>query len=332
MAYHGDARPYCCQDCVAKFKTSSELSKHKRIHSNTRSYVCKECHAKFNVSSTLYHHKLKHIKERPHVCDNEGCDATFKSKYALNTHKKYHNNDKPHKCTYPGCKATYAFQCLLNMHSVIHTGEKPYVCREEGCGASFAFPSNLRLHHYSYHTTEGQAIKKKQEQRVHNALIAAGIEFEREVVIHFGPIGEATTRFARVDFVIKMADREILLEVDENQHSYGYGSAGCDVVRMACIIEALNTRPDEDEALLPKLFIRYNPHGYKVDGVTTRKLKRDREEALIAFLRDLPAADEDTPPLEVQYMFYDTQDGKPTVTSDPDYNTHFAECCRPAII
>lgn len=177
------------------------------------------------------------------------------------------------------------------------------------------------------HTPEGLARQKKQEQRIATALTASGFDFKREHTIDFMCLGDATGRCARVDFLLLLSGRVIMLEVDEDQHRFGYGPVLCDMARMADIVLSLAAEGNT----LPIQFVRYNPHAFKVDGATVRTLKRDREACLVSYLRALPPVDASTPPLAVQYMFYDTEAGHPVVTRDPDYSPHFADCCLPPI-
>ena len=51
----------------------------------------------------------------------------------------------------------------------------------------------------------------------------------------------ANGRVSCIDFVVNVAAGVplVFLEVDENQHKFGYGEAGCDMRRMAKVMESL---------------------------------------------------------------------------------------------
>ena len=51
----------------------------------------------------------------------------------------------------------------------------------------------------------------------------------------------------------------------------------------------------------------------------------------MALLKNASAFPEGAP-LTIQYMFYDTVDGRPDVLNDAQYNPQMAECCMDPII
>ena len=44
---HSGERPYTCNVCEAKFKTSSCLKRHFKIHSGEKPYECETCGQRF---------------------------------------------------------------------------------------------------------------------------------------------------------------------------------------------------------------------------------------------------------------------------------------------
>lgn len=227
----------------------------------------------------------------------------------------------------PGCFKAFKTSGHLVTHKRLHTSEKPYRCDHPGCSAAFARSHHLGKHAKAFHSPEGQARQKKQEQRVAAALTVADILYKREHAVGFHCL-ESAGRMAFIDFVMDWINGKVVfLEVDEDQHK-GYG-VSCDVKRMACVLEALSLGGNT----LPVVFLRYNPHAFTVDERRVKKLKTVREAALIALLRDpTSAVFTDTRPVVVQYMYYDTREGVAAVTSDPEYNQYFAGCCLPAIV
>lgn len=179
------------------------------------------------------------------------------------------------------------------------------------------------------HTPEGQARQKKQEQRIARALSAAGIDFKREHQIDFNCIGDADTSYARVDFLLLRFGRVVFLEVDEEQHKFGYGKSSCDMKRMTKIIETLRLEGND----MRLVFIRYNPNAFTVDYEAQKVLKKNREQNLISILQD---ADHELftaiTDLTIQYMYYNTVSDYADVTYDPEYNPLMRECCLPAIV
>ena len=73
---------------------------------------------------------------------------------------------------------------------------------------------------------------------------------------------------------------------------------------------------------LNTVWIRYNPHGFKVDGETKRTMKAERHAKLFQLMDELAAEEPgmDTPPVRVVYMFYDTLEGRPVCLDEAGYH------------
>ena len=69
------------------------------------------------------------------------------------------------------------------------------------------------------------------------------------------------------------------------------------------------------------VWVRYNPHGFKVDGETKRTTKKERQEKLLALMDELASepADADIPAVRIFYLFYSTEGGRPCVLDEEDY-------------
>jgi hypothetical protein len=139
-------------------------------------------------------------------------------------------------------------------------------------------------------------------------------------------------KYARVDFQIfpdGPAATNILC-VDENQHK-GYG-IDCDVRRMGDIVTALRIAGTSG----PIRFFRYNPHGFKVDSVTKRTTKKEREARLLKTLRTI--CEKQGRGVEVYYFYYDVVDGELAITKERDtdgkleYDIEFSKCIRRNLI
>lgn len=130
------------------------------------------------------------------------------------------------------------------------------------------------------------------------------------------------------DFVLDLHSGITFLEVDEDQHRFGYDGISCDMKRMAKIMESLAIAGNT----IPIVFIRYNPHAFAVNGNKIRKSKAEREAKLVALLQD---ADSCLYPsgrsCTMQYMYYDTLGDQAEVTCDPAYNQMMRDCCERAI-
>lgn len=324
---HLKLKPFACdfEECEYKCFSSQELEAHKRgIHTGETPFVCDVpgCPYKSSQASHLTAHKRRHDGIKSHIC--AACGDAFVEACDLVVHYRKHSGSKPYSCDV--CGRTFAQSAHLGYHKLLHTGAKPWACDFEGCGMACTTSGNLKAHKDRMHSPEGQARQKKQEQRIARALDIAGIPYKREHHIDFVCVGDVDGSYARIDFVIIMDGRIIFLEVDEGQHKFGYGSAACDMKRMAKIIESLTLGGNT----LPIVFLRYNPNAFTIDGLHAKLKKVQREAALVALLRNTEAFPNAM--LTVQYMYYDTIKQVAAVQGDPAYHQMMADCCLPAIV
>ena len=240
-------------------------------------------------------------------------------------HKRTHTGQKPYKCDWPGCDFASAQLCNMTSHRRTHTGERPYKCDVPGCDYAAAQSGNLHDHVRIHHNATYVARKKEQEERVRKALLDGGWKewfhpellppaghFKREHQIDFEcAAASADRQFCRIDFILGYdGPSYVFLEVDEHQHRFGYRQAdgaaiSCDAKRMGSVHTSLAVEFGKLGRDAPPIYwLRYNPHEWHVDGVTTRLPKADRETRLVAFL-DKYEADA---PLRIGYSFYDYSD------------------------
>lgn len=167
------------------------------------------------------------------------------------------------------------------------------------------------------HTPEYHACQKKEEERIRRVLSKNGYDFKSEHHIDFSCIGDNGT-FCRIDVLLQLRGGVIMLEIDEDQHQFGDYTVSCDMKRMARVSETLALEGNT----LPIYWLRYNPGGYKVDGVRRKRGREARERAL---LEHIDAVDF-SKPFWVHYMFYDVVRDSLRVTLDPEYHDWIAEC------
>lgn len=130
----------------------------------------------------------------------------------------------------------------------------------------------------SYHSDNPKALTKRKELDVHQALTAAGVEFEYQKHLPFRGCGlQSETAHCFLDFAIEKPWGVVILECDELQHtSY---DPSCDVRRDFDICTSLALGSGHKAVVL-----HYNPDAFKVAGVTRRTSKKDREAKLVQTL------------------------------------------------
>jgi hypothetical protein len=192
----------------------------------------------------------------------------------------------------------------------------------------------MLAHIRTVHNEEYQRIKVKEEEIISRALAARVAErpfgdwlarWKPQLFVDFKCINAdgASRERSYVDFSFPHPDVPsdngllIFLEVDEHQHIWEGQS--CETKRMYDTVASLQLANPGQQ--LRVVWVRYNPHGFKVEGKAERTMKTERHKKLFLLLDELaserPGAD--TPNFRVVYMFYDTKDGQPQCLSEESY-------------
>ncbi|MES1915306.1 MAG: hypothetical protein MHM6MM_007276 [Cercozoa sp. M6MM] len=105
--------------CGARFKSSSALYKHRKIHTGLRPFVCtitETCRKSFYSLNDLYTHYRTHTGEKPLRC-RYGCDRMFSSYNGRLRHEKQHKatlfEKKPFLCEANGVKSPPFASCRV---------------------------------------------------------------------------------------------------------------------------------------------------------------------------------------------------------------------------
>ena len=277
-----------------------------------------------------------------HVCNQPGCEYKGKRTGGMKRHKAHaHDIDVVwHVCDQPDCEYKAKEACSIKRHKT-HAHDIDvvwHVCDQPGCEYKAKQAGGLQLHMQSKHTRVYEQRKQEQEERVRKALLDSGWK-EHQLAEAMPPVGyyrrekridfrcaklDTKTRNARIDFVLGVPNGYVFLEVDENQHRYGYdASISCDMKRMSHVMESLAVETGGD---MPYIYwMRYNPHAWRVGGALRNVPKVEREARLMAWLEDF----ECVAPLRTGYAFYDCEaeedGGALAVLENGEYHPHYAE-------
>jgi len=317
---HTGEKPYKCEECGTAFSVRHHLVGHMRIHTGEKPYKCEECDAKFGLKVYLDNHVRTHTGEKPFKCSE--CEAAFSQPCGLTGHMRTHTGEKPFKCT--ECEAAFTHKHSLDNHMMLHTGEKPFKCSE--CDYTSITSSRVQDHFKRIHSPEAILRQKKEETKVEKLFNEKYPQsFVREYRVDHTCLGPARSH-SRVDFLFpNHGKHHVVVEVDENQHTEY--SQICETSRMNNIVASWRLGGNS----MPIIFIRYNPHAFKIDGETKRTTMTERHKKLTELLDRLRTTE---PKRDVQifYMFYDIELGSPKVLSDPEYYVEIKQWFAESII
>jgi uncharacterized C2H2 Zn-finger protein len=329
---------HSCDRCDKSFKQKGSLKRHKAdVHDiGVVLHSCDRCDMSFKQITTLKQHKanVHDIGVVWHSCDR--CDMSFKQITTLKQHKaNVHDIGVVlHSCD--RCDMSFKQIGGLKQHKAdVHDIDVVWhSCDILDCDKSFKSKRDLMTHLDNMHNKEYVSRKKIQEERVRVALRDAGStetydnvnippiqHFKREKQINFRCAGtQSNTSYCRIDFVVSTKGGLVFVEVDENQHRWGYdASIACDMKRMSHAMESMTI--ELGEAMPHVYWLRYNPNAYRVSDKVVNMPKVIREHRLIQWLNTFTA----TTPLEIGYAFYDTYNDLLDVLDNEHYHSYYAQ-------
>ncbi|CAH1104210.1 unnamed protein product, partial [Psylliodes chrysocephalus] len=149
MVLHGKEKPYVCDICGKRYRSSSNLYEHVLTHKKIKNKVCEICGKSFYYACQLRVHLQKHntmrrsynlTKSKKTECDF--CHKKFRCPSHLIIHMRTHTGERPYKCQF--CSKDFQQQGQLFYHELLHTGVKAHEC--SFCGKKFTLNGNLQQH------------------------------------------------------------------------------------------------------------------------------------------------------------------------------------------
>ena len=174
----------------------------------------------------------------------------------------------------------------------------------EQCGKKFATISELEKHVKKVHGRTRSTRQKKFQTRVRNRLQEEDLMFTEELHVPAGCVDGSSQRYF-VDFWLPTSTYDVMLEVDEGQHRFGYGQCQ-EVDRMMDICATYTSRCLWILRYSPSTSVRQVDSKGKEVSKSDRLTQQTRLDALVNKLRNPPdVVVRGDVRLFVTYMFYD---------------------------
>jgi len=197
MACHKIEADFNCDDCQQNFDTLDQLSKHCReIHGNMECSETGEFEFLMEGSDCVYSLGQDTKLEKKFQCSQ--CFKNFTTKVQLKHHMNIHLGLRPYTCTV--CGKGFTQPTHLKIHKRTHDGSKPYMCSV--CGKTFAIASNMRKH-LAIHDRES-VEEPPNSPNIQDATVLTETNFE---VPDFVPMTNHPCRHCQTTFNTK---RELL--------------------------------------------------------------------------------------------------------------------------
>ena len=138
--------------------------------------------------------------------------------------------------------------------------------------------------------------------------------FKREERVDFRCVDLSDKSCARIDFVLGLATGGyVLLEVDENQHRYGYGSgSSCDAKRMSTVMGSLRVETSQAGGHAARALAAVQPEVRTASTARCGPSQKRAEAWLCSFLAGLELTED----LAIGYAYYDASGGACDVVGD----------------
>jgi len=317
---HSGEKPYLCgqSECNTKFATLKSLKLHQQTHTNEKEYYCDFADCTFRTArqSGITQHMLTHTGDKPYVCDVDGCEKRYRGQTSLRDHKLSHIDEKPYTC--PHCSFCTVHRKSLRNHEAMHERQKSYefgckmqdggtqLCTEEDipCTIRCKTEHDMDVHIERNHTKEGIGKKFESETKLAHFLELNEIPFSRdwENYISFQNCKDiqGSASSARPDFFLLAESARLSATVLLGNDEFGHRHYPCELRRMWNIFQSQSA----DNARM--LYIRFNPHNFKRDGMYhSLSLEAGHKLILIALSKITCLK----PGLNLAYINYDRTNG-----------------------
>jgi len=308
-AIHSNDTKNKCEFCEFSTHDIGNLQKHiNAVHTRTITYVCDQgtCNATFFRSDTLKNHKARIHNIASVVWKCSKCDYASLDRSTFRRHEEIHNerNSNMQTCPIKYCSYSSPYNFNMKQHLCVIHDIGPYQC--ELCTGKCAKltqwkdPSTQKEYgvcRKCYHKVTGH--KTKVEKQIVDWLHE---HFKHPMVVQDKRVmGDACLKY-RPDIMYSCGETKlvIFIEIDEHQHKYGNGSYECDEKRMSDLY-------DETPGSLV-VFIRFNPHTYKLPQGLAMLFAEDRRKLLLSTINHIIENQKvlaDTSMLHAIYICYD---------------------------
>lgn len=128
---HPDHRPYSCDQCNYRSKTTYAMRTHMLTHTDSKDFVCHHCKRACKSQISLKRHVKNHNPERKYHCSL--CSFSTNDSYEFKRHgTRVHTRKSFYSCKY--CNLSFVNHCDLKLHAMSeHKSRDSFYCKYKQC-------------------------------------------------------------------------------------------------------------------------------------------------------------------------------------------------------
>jgi uncharacterized Zn-finger protein len=326
MRTHTGEKPFECSHCQKRFSESGNLKNHIRTHLGEKPYKCPTCGVGFAFKSQMTVHMYTHLTEKSFKCNK--CDFCTNSPFNLRSHQLLHGQHR-YECLH--CTKRYVHRSHLKQHEKCHderytvlcpmvdSSTDTYIANTQTIKCTIRCPTQLALQYHIQrnHTADGIAKKFHSENKLALFFQSKNIAFDRDWTnfIRFTNCKnmEGSRTSARPDFYLTSISANLGCVFLVGNDEFSHRVYPCDFQRVYNIANAL----DQDKHFkdVPLVYVRFNPHFFKIDNTYYDPKLEVAHEFLLKTIMSIKKEDVKLG-VNLIYVNYDVEKGKLCVFDD----------------
>lgn len=141
---HADHRPYSCDQCNYRSKTTYAMRTHMLTHTSSKDFVCPQCKRACKSQISLKRHIKNHNPDRKYHCSL--CSFCTNDGYEFKRHGvRVHTRKSYYGCKF--CNLSFVNHCDLKLHAMSeHKSRDSFYCKYKQCDFSCETKLEFKQH------------------------------------------------------------------------------------------------------------------------------------------------------------------------------------------